>query len=606
MKKILVLLIMFFNLAIVSAAIPLDAESCFDRIWDDEGNPKLKLRGDVNSDIRIDISDAVYLLRYLFAAGPKPECLDQTDVNDDEKVDITDAIYLLSYLFQEGSSPEEIDKPPFMAFPIERIDFSGKPIVTEWIFGDFQGDVVSCDAFAIPVSSDGTQEEPIHLLSFESEKNEKGEPIPILFVEESREVLSPSVFLPGEYRIEAKCKDVKGYEGKTEKVLTISNGFQQLAHSSKQPPIEYPDEYPSNKKAICRVKCVTIFHNSGKAKCKDQEISLAPDNNPDTIDVDRYLEYPRGGYYSSDLDIEKTYWKTGVIGVGPNYGSVSVVEEVNGREQIVEKNYIKTGFIVVALYEAVDEQGNPVEINSQAPPLGLWCKEYQFAKATRHVEMDKIKYEFYAPPIEPLNQDSLLTEWTLAYLWNTNNKFRGALKPMPDIISLRKEHKFEAVFRNVIVEIKSASPNPLCAVSAESAPQAGSHYCIDDYFQISEGNDDFKQDREGAAILNKVPIALYKDFIVNPPMMVYLDMPGKESGIGRTASQDWNIKFMTIVEDQEVGGEVRHKVACFYDTGFSYTAGQQPIYMDTSLRCSCSELTKEGSKWNVKNSWNCG
>ena len=282
-----------------------------------------------------------------------------------------------------------------------------------------------------------------------------------------------------------------------------------------------------------------------------------------------------------------------------------MVEEVNGREQIVERNYIKTGFIVVALYEAVDEQGNPVEINNQAPPLGLWCKEYQFVKATRHVEMDGVKYEFYNPPIEPLHQDSLITEGTLAYLW-TNNRFRGTLKTMPDIISLRQKHRIEAVFRNVIVEIKSASPNPICAVSAESAPQAGSNYCIDDYFQISKGNDDFKQDREGGAILNDVPTALYKDFIVNPPMMVYLDMPGKETDMGKTASQDWNSKFMTIVEDQEVAGEVKHKVACFYDTGFSYTKEQpEPKYIDTSLRCSCSELVKEGATWKVQDSWNC-
>jgi hypothetical protein len=69
--------------------------------------------GDVNLDGRLDISDAVGLLRLLFAAAAvEPPCegagvaedgnLALLDFNGDARVDIADAVYLLAYLFQRG------------------------------------------------------------------------------------------------------------------------------------------------------------------------------------------------------------------------------------------------------------------------------------------------------------------------------------------------------------------------------------------------------------------------------------------------------------------------------------------------------------------------
>jgi len=66
------------------------------------------LRGDANGDARIDISDAVKILRFLFS-GDTTDCREALDVNDDTRLDIGDAIYLLSYLFRDGPLPP----PPF-------------------------------------------------------------------------------------------------------------------------------------------------------------------------------------------------------------------------------------------------------------------------------------------------------------------------------------------------------------------------------------------------------------------------------------------------------------------------------------------------------------
>ncbi|MDO8509160.1 MAG: dockerin type I repeat-containing protein [Nanoarchaeota archaeon] len=58
------------------------------------------IRGDANEDSKVDLSDAVYILGYLFQGQPSPLCQDVADTNDDGKMDLTDAIFLLNYLFK--------------------------------------------------------------------------------------------------------------------------------------------------------------------------------------------------------------------------------------------------------------------------------------------------------------------------------------------------------------------------------------------------------------------------------------------------------------------------------------------------------------------------
>src|SRR5690606_12129487 len=62
------------------------------------------VRGDANVDGSVDLSDAISILLGLFADGDIP-CADAADVDDSERIDITDPITLLDYLFRGGSSP---------------------------------------------------------------------------------------------------------------------------------------------------------------------------------------------------------------------------------------------------------------------------------------------------------------------------------------------------------------------------------------------------------------------------------------------------------------------------------------------------------------------
>ncbi|MBU1632281.1 MAG: hypothetical protein KJ580_03665 [Nanoarchaeota archaeon] len=63
------------------------------------------VRGDPNGDGMITIADPIFILKYMFASGEKPQCLDAADVNDDGIITIADGIYLLNLLFANGPSP---------------------------------------------------------------------------------------------------------------------------------------------------------------------------------------------------------------------------------------------------------------------------------------------------------------------------------------------------------------------------------------------------------------------------------------------------------------------------------------------------------------------
>ena len=67
------------------------------------------VRGDANADGKVDISDPVYTLGYLFLGLPPPGCAEALNADDSDKLDISDAIYVLGFLFLGGQPP----KAPF-------------------------------------------------------------------------------------------------------------------------------------------------------------------------------------------------------------------------------------------------------------------------------------------------------------------------------------------------------------------------------------------------------------------------------------------------------------------------------------------------------------
>ncbi|MGB2697571.1 MAG: SBBP repeat-containing protein [Candidatus Zixiibacteriota bacterium] len=62
-------------------------------------------RGDANGDDEITISDAVFLINYLFKNGSAPDPIQAGDANNDDDITIVDVVYLVNYLFKNGPKP---------------------------------------------------------------------------------------------------------------------------------------------------------------------------------------------------------------------------------------------------------------------------------------------------------------------------------------------------------------------------------------------------------------------------------------------------------------------------------------------------------------------
>lgn len=68
-------------------------------------NPARPICGDINGDRSVQISDAVFLINYIFTGGPEPDPLYKCDVSCDNKINIVDIIYLINYVFRSGLEP---------------------------------------------------------------------------------------------------------------------------------------------------------------------------------------------------------------------------------------------------------------------------------------------------------------------------------------------------------------------------------------------------------------------------------------------------------------------------------------------------------------------
>jgi hypothetical protein len=63
------------------------------------------IRGDVNLDAHVDISDAIAIIDWRFSGASPPPCDDAADANTDDGLDLTDGIFILLFLFLGGDRP---------------------------------------------------------------------------------------------------------------------------------------------------------------------------------------------------------------------------------------------------------------------------------------------------------------------------------------------------------------------------------------------------------------------------------------------------------------------------------------------------------------------
>jgi hypothetical protein len=64
--------------------------------------------GDANFDLTVNVSDAVYIINYVFVGGGEPQpVLACGDANTDGDVNVSDAVYIINYVFVGGGAPED-------------------------------------------------------------------------------------------------------------------------------------------------------------------------------------------------------------------------------------------------------------------------------------------------------------------------------------------------------------------------------------------------------------------------------------------------------------------------------------------------------------------
>ena len=74
------------------------------------------VRGDADRNQRINLSDVVGILQYLFQGEAwVPPCLDAADTDDNGTVEVSDALYLTAFLFRK-------EAPPLPPFPLPGVD----------------------------------------------------------------------------------------------------------------------------------------------------------------------------------------------------------------------------------------------------------------------------------------------------------------------------------------------------------------------------------------------------------------------------------------------------------------------------------------------------
>jgi hypothetical protein len=61
--------------------------------------------GDANSDGNVNVSDAVYIINYVFVGGNPPFPLAAGDPNGDRSCNVSDAVFIINYIFIGGSDP---------------------------------------------------------------------------------------------------------------------------------------------------------------------------------------------------------------------------------------------------------------------------------------------------------------------------------------------------------------------------------------------------------------------------------------------------------------------------------------------------------------------
>jgi hypothetical protein len=92
-----------------SATTQLDPPNATDIVYKFVTTAITYICGDSNADETLNVSDAVYIINYVFAGGDPPDPLASGDTNCDGTCNVSDAVWLINYVFVGGNEPCDTD-----------------------------------------------------------------------------------------------------------------------------------------------------------------------------------------------------------------------------------------------------------------------------------------------------------------------------------------------------------------------------------------------------------------------------------------------------------------------------------------------------------------
>ena len=95
----------YFTVAVSDGSIPTRVDTLSTRIIVAAAPPPPFMCGDADGSDLITISDAVYMINYIFAGGPAPSPILSADADCNGIITISDAVYLINYIFAGGPAP---------------------------------------------------------------------------------------------------------------------------------------------------------------------------------------------------------------------------------------------------------------------------------------------------------------------------------------------------------------------------------------------------------------------------------------------------------------------------------------------------------------------
>lgn len=96
----------YFSVMVHDAGDPMLGDTVFNiRVVVADAPQPEYICGDANNDEIANITDAVYIVTWIFSGGPAPDPLEAGDASCDGICNITDAVYLVSWIFTGGPPP---------------------------------------------------------------------------------------------------------------------------------------------------------------------------------------------------------------------------------------------------------------------------------------------------------------------------------------------------------------------------------------------------------------------------------------------------------------------------------------------------------------------